>query len=545
MNKRLILLMAFFIVFYVAWQQLGIYLGYIEPPSVEQTVDETDPGALDQVDPNNPQSISDASDAVTEPAEETTEPAEPAIEQELVILENEELLIELDNRGGVIKRAMLKNFYESTKKERQIELISSEKYFPGEIILSDSSSTIDRMHRVEKPDERSIVFINPESGLTKTFKLEDGFKLSYKVESAPDTFYAVAAEGLQPIYPGDKLVPSIWDFGAISPKILHMAWSQDGDHEHETPDSDFSETTFEPYLKKDKIVQWAGVKDTYFANVLVPDKPASNLYVKREFRSYSLKEKPAIVPVVALEGSGTMQSFFYLGPIYDEELAQASPLLENLLSYGWAGALSKWLFYGLDFFHDITGNWGWAIIILTLLIRAILIPLTIPSVKSGYKMRQLQPKIEKIKKKYSGDDLETKQKLSQETFALYKKEGVNPFSSCFTMLAQMPVFFAYFSLLRSSIYLRQADWMFWVSDLSIKDGTYILPIIMGATMFFSTMAMPMPSADPMQAKMMKFMPVLFSLMFLGMPAGLILYMITSNVFTMGQTYFFKWRYHNE
>ena len=541
MNKRLIFLLIIFAAFYIGWIQLGWLLGIIKnvevetpvpPPSVEDIQDNR------QVEPNQ-NFEPEQSPAVTE----------TSVEREFVLLESREVTIELDNRGAVIKSAVLKNYFESNAKERPVSLVASSNHYPGELVLPTGGRTLDRLFAVEKPDSDTVIFTHQsELGtLKKTYRLEGDFSLGLKItwEEREEPFLMVVGVGLQPLVRGDKLRPGLLDFGAISPKILHYTWSQDGDHKSKTPEKKLNDAQFMPRLEESEIVDWAGVKDTYFANVFVPERPVDNLFVKKVERLIAGNDEISLIPAVAISGTQSLSGQFYLGPILDTKLADADPLLENLLTYGWAGLLSEWLFYALDFFHEHTGNWGWSIVILTILIRIVLIPLMIPSLKSSFKMRQIQPKIQKLKEKYKGDDLETKQKLSQETFKLYREEGVNPFSSCITALAQMPIFFAYFSLLRSSIYLRQADWMFWISDLSIKDPTYILPIIMGITMFFSTAAMPMPSADPTQAKLMKFMPVLFSLMFLAMPSGLILYMIASNIFTLGQTYFLKWRFYRE
>ncbi len=549
MNKRLVLVLVLSFAFILVWQQLGRYMGIVkivEQPAQEQAAEQTAPDSpapgpeVDATQPSNAASI--------EPTD--TEPVETAeiIEPQTVRLENDRLFIDLDNKGGVAVHALLKDFYATSKQERPISLISSKKYFPGEVVLADRE-TKDFMYKVEQASKREAVFTYSNGGMTitKTFTLEDGFKLACKVKTTgiAQPFYLVVAEGLQPLLPGDKLTPSMLDFGAISPKIMHYTWSENGDHESDTPNKKLSSEAFEPVLEEEAEIAWAGVKDTYFANVFVPDSAKRNLFIKKVERRIPQVEDPGIMPVIALQGQNEIGGYFYMGPILETELQATDPKLENLLTYGWAGLLSKWLFLALAFFHNVTGNWGWSIIILTFIIRVGLVPLTIPSVKSSYKMRKIQPKIEKLKQKYGGQDLESKQKMSQEQFKLYKEEGVNPFSSCFTALAQMPVFIAYFSLLRSSIHLRQAEWMFWIGDLSVKDPTYILPIFMGLTMFFSTLAMPMPTTgDPAQQKMMKAMPVIFSLMFLAMPAGLILYMITSNLFALAQTTILKWRYEH-
>lgn len=468
-----------------------------------------------------------------------------ALERETISLENERLILTLDNQGGVVISARLKSFFATNEKLETIQLVSSLLHFPGEIILNDKGSTLNRMYEVERPSANSVVFSLhfSEVSIRKKYTLAEGYRLEYEVEvSGPDgaaPFYMVVGEGLQPINPGERLKYSLMDLGAINPKIMKITWSENGDADSKSPDK-ADRTQFQPLLEKNGWLEWAGIKDNYFANVFMTEDSQIKAYIMAT--DILAGGKSLSLPVVAFQVEQSLKGTFFMGPVMKDILEQTDSKLENLLSYGWAGFLSKYLFWGLKKCNDLTGNWGWAIIMLTFFIRVLLIPLTIPGAKSSYKMKKLQPKLEKLKKKHGGGDLESKQKLSKETFQLYKEEGVNPFSSCLTALAQMPVFFAYFSLLRSSIHLRQADWIFWIEDLSIKDPTYVLPIVMGLTMFLSTLAMPMPGGDPMQQKMMKFMPVIFSVMFIGMPAGLILYMITSNLFALGQTNFLKWRY---
>ena len=545
MFKRFMLALALIILFMTLWTQLGKYLGYnrITPPQSEEVVD----GETREPEPIEQGSVveSQTTEEALEP--QTEEDLAVVIEPQTITLSNEQLILQLDNKGGVITQVQLVQFFESGARQEQVRLVNPLKHFPGEVFL-DEESTLGKMFEVvEHQPGKRVVFRgkHKDSVITKTFTLGEAFLLDLQVDvtrqGQPKPFKMVLAEGLQAVKPGEKLTPSFLDFGSINPKIMSYAWSVGGDEDTKGVKKQ-DRTRFLPLEVDPGKLDWAGIKDNYFANVFLPVSETSVPLAKITDLHFPGAEKPLALPVMALESNTSLEGSFYLGPMLQDQLVAASPSLENLLSYGWAGLLSKWLFIGLDFCHSLTGNWGWAIIILTFFIRLLMVPLTIPSIKSSFKMKKIQPKITKIREKYSGKDMETKQKLSQETFKLYKEEGVNPFSSCFTALAQMPVFFAYFSLLRSSIYLRQADWMFWINDLSIKDPTYILPILMGATMFLSTMAMPMPGADPAQQKMMKFMPVMFSLMFIGMPAGLILYMITSNLFSMGQTKFMKWRY---
>ena len=540
MGKRVILAIGLFMVFMIFWNKLAVQMGLIQKVPVEKPAVETVENSQDKPPVLEQKPVVETANLPD------VEPGE-VIERETILLENETSILELTNVGGLITRATLKDYYTESRTNKNITLVASGRYYPGEIVWENGGRTNEMMFKVAKPNQNQVVFTHQRGDLEiiKTYTMEDRFKLSCSVEvngAAPSqNFYFVVSDGLQPVLASDKLVPSFLDFGAISPKIMHLAWSESGDHEYKLPGK-IDENQFQPVVKKEHPIEWLGVKDTYFANIFKPTEPTHNVFGQKQNLFLGNSDKPSAIPIVSLKAEQSVTGFFYIGPILENELAAIDPEISNLLTYGWAGLLSKWLFKALTFFHSMTGNWGWAIIILTLFIRTGMIPLTIPSVKSSYKMKKIQPKIEQLKKKHSGGDLESKQKLSQETFKLYKEEGVNPFSSCITALAQMPIFIAYFSLLRSSIQLRQAPWHFWIYDLSIKDPVYVMPILLGVLMFLSTLAMPMPGGDPAQQKMMKIMPVVFSLMFFAMPAGLVIYMITSTLFTLGQTHFLKWRY---
>lgn len=540
MQKRLLLSFTMIALFMVFWSMLGQKLGYAPSSSAPEVETSDTEIATNEAVTNEskyePAEIAAASGEV---------PTEPVVEVALVttVLENDHLRLKLDNEGGVIREASLSTYFRSIKKENNVNLVFAFDHFPGQLLFADDKG-VPRRYEVEQPDNHTVVYRHKAGNreIVKSYSLKDGFKLRYEVKVSDGSgFMMIVGEGLESVAPGEKLTPSLLSMGAINPKMMYFAWSEDGDHETENVGKQ-SRDSFEPLLEEDATIAWLGVKDNYFANVFLPDEPIRNGLASVKDVFLIGGEDPISLPIMAMKAEGSLSGSFYLGPIEESELLAADERLVNLITYGWAGMLSKWLFSGLNWFHGQTGNWGWSIILLTMALRLMLVPVTAPQMKSSLRMRKLQPKIEKLRQKFGGDDLESKQKLSQATFKLYKEEGVNPFSSCITGLAQMPILFAYFSLLRSSFYLRQADWMGWVQDLSIKDGTFILPVAMGVTMFLSTMAMPMPSTDPAQAKMMKFMPVMISLMFVFMPSGLILYMITSNIFTLIQNTILKWRY---
>ncbi len=200
-----------------------------------------------------------------------------------------------------------------------------------------------------------------------------------------------------------------------------------------------------------------------------------------------------------------------------------------MVDYGWLTAIAKPLFWLLTFLHGIVGNWGWAIVALTILVKLAFFPLQAASYRSMAKMRKVQPRLNAIRERY-GDD---RMKLNQAMMELYKTEKINPLGGCLPILVQIPVFIALYWVLLASVEIRNAPWVGWIHDLSSPDPLYILPILMAGTMFLQTHLNPKP-ADPVQAKMMTFMPLIFSVMFFFFPSGLVLYWVVSNIFSIAQ-----------
>jgi YidC/Oxa1 family membrane protein insertase len=190
------------------------------------------------------------------------------------------------------------------------------------------------------------------------------------------------------------------------------------------------------------------------------------------------------------------------------------------------------LFHLLEWLHALVGNWGVSIILLTLIVKLVLFPLSAASYRSMANMRRVAPQMKRMQERYADD----RQKLSQEMMAFYKKEKINPLGGCLPMILQMPVFLALYWVLFESVELRQAPFYFWIRDLAIMDPYFVLPILMGGSMFL-TQALNPPVPDPMQARVMKFMPVIFTVMFLFFPAGLVLYWLVNNLLSLAQQWF--------
>ena len=219
----------------------------------------------------------------------------------------------------------------------------------------------------------------------------------------------------------------------------------------------------------------------------------------------------------------------FIGPKLQDQLAEAAPKLELAVDYGMLSFIAKPLFWLLDKIHDFIGNWGWSIVILTLLIKLVFFKLSETSYRSMARMRKMQPKMQQLKERF-GDD---RQKLNQALMELYKKEKINPLGGCLPILIQIPVFIALYWMLLESVELRHADFMLWINDLSSPDPFYVLPILMGLSMLLQQRLNPAPM-DPVQQKIMTFLPIVFTAFFLLFPAGLVLYWVTNNVISIAQ-----------
>ncbi|TKB51891.1 membrane protein insertase YidC [Ferrimonas aestuarii] len=279
---------------------------------------------------------------------------------------------------------------------------------------------------------------------------------------------------------------------------------------------------------------WVAMLQHYFVSAWIPVADQQNTLYSKIYGNegaIGVKQPLTVIPAGA---TMTIGSEMYVGPKNQDALSQLSETLNLVVDYGWLWFIAQPLHWLLMALQSVVVNWGVAIIGITLLVRGALYPLTKAQYTSMAKMRNLQPKMEELKKKF-GDD---RQRLSQGMMELYQKEKVNPMGGCLPMLLQFPIFIAFYWVLLESVELRQAPFMLWITDLSVKDPYYILPILMGISMFIMQKMQPMsPGMDPMQQKMMQYMPVIFTVFFLWFPSGLVLYWLVGNLVAITQQKF--------
>ncbi len=268
---------------------------------------------------------------------------------------------------------------------------------------------------------------------------------------------------------------------------------------------------------------WAAMVEHYFLSAWIPNPNQDFTYytkVNNDIYTLGMISSPI---TVAPGAQSQINAKIYLGPESIDTLKTVAPNLDLTVDYGILWFISIGLFWLLKHVHQLIGNWGWSIVIVTLLIKLVFYHLSAKSYRSMASMRKLQPRLQSLKERY-GDD---RQKLTQATMELYKTEKINPLGGCLPIIVQIPVFIALYWVLLESVELRQAPFILWIQDLSVRDPYFILPIIMGLTMFIQQRLNPAPP-DPVQAKVMMFLPVFFTFLFSSFPAGLVIYWIVNN-----------------
>jgi YidC/Oxa1 family membrane protein insertase len=405
---------------------------------------------------------------------------------------------------------------DASKKGRPVYRVSSD-----EAIIAEGQDSVSTSLRFV--DDAGNVF-------TKTFTLQRGaytVNVNYKVENNSASamnvqLYGQLKESLEDS--GTNLMMPVYRGGAFS--------SSDTRYKKHS----FDDMQDEP-LNLNTQGGWVAMLQHYFVSAWVPSPDQNNhLYstvLNNQFGAVGFK---APMQTIDANSTANIEATLWVGPKIQEKMAEVASHLDLTVDYGWLWFIAQPLFKLLLFFQSIVGNWGIAIILITFTVKGALYPLTKAQYTSMAKMRLLQPKIQALRERYGED----RQKVSKAMMEMYKEEKVNPLGGCFPILLQMPIFIALYWSLMESVELRHAPFMLWIQDLSVQDPYYVLPILMGVSMFFIQKMSPTTVQDPMQQKIMKVMPVIFTGFFLFFPAGLVLYWLMSNIVTLTQqTIIFK------
>jgi YidC/Oxa1 family membrane protein insertase len=352
-----------------------------------------------------------------------------------------------------------------------------------------------------------------------SFVIDVGFEIDNKSATAiqADGYFQLVRDGNPPV--GDS---------AMLPTYTGIAVYTDKDKFQKVAFTDVEKGKIN-YPKKSND-GWIAILQHYFLSAWLPANNVAREFYTRQIDN-GLYAAGVILPLGNIEaGAGaTLTVPLYAGPQEGDNLAKLAPGLDLTIDYGWLTVIAKPLFWFLQWLHHWVGNWGVAIILLTVTIKALFYPLSAASYRSMARMRVLAPRLQKLKDQYGND----RQRMNQAMMEMYKTEKINPLGGCLPVLVQIPVFIALYWVLLASVELRHAPFMLWIHDLSVKDPYYVLPVLMGATMVFQTYLNPAPP-DPVQAKIMKIMPIAFSVMFLFFPAGLVLYWLINNILSIAQ-----------
>jgi YidC/Oxa1 family membrane protein insertase len=483
-----------------------------------------------------------ATTAATPAQPQAAAPASVAATGKLVRLQNDVLQVDVDTVGGQVRRVeLLKHRAESDRNDSgNFVLLSSE---PGRVFLAQSG-LVGAEGVPNHNDPMTVVSQGPAAGgpagaVDLVLASEGGgVRLERRYRLLPGSYEIRVDNRVTNI--GDK---------PVAP-TLYMQLTRDG---NPAPGASGMYSTFTGpvvYTEAEKFQKidfgdiesgkarhatkadngWVGIIQHYFATAWVPEQGKQRQFYTRRIEN-NLYSAGALEPLGQIAPGQTVATpaKLFVGPQDQQVLEQVAPGLGLVVDYGWLTAIAKPLFWLLDALHGVVGNWGWAIVLLTILVKLAFFPLQAASYRSMAKMRKVTPKLMALRERF-GDD---RVKLNQAMMELYKTEKINPLGGCLPIVVQIPVFIALYWVLLAAVEIRNAPWIGWINDLSTPDPWYILPVVMAATMFVQTKLNPTPP-DPLQAKMMLWMPLIFSVMFFFFPSGLVLYWVVSNIFSIIQ-----------
>jgi YidC/Oxa1 family membrane protein insertase len=459
----------------------------------------------------------------------------PSTSEQTVTVETDLVRVGLSNRGGVIRSWELKRYHTSPPEKKPVQLVYQEGKFKGPLSITVANADTDKtiregLYNIET-DFTTLDAAHPVGHVTMQFHdpvthLGVEKRLTFHHDSYV-VDVSVAMEGVTEPYDvvlGTNFGIVEWGSGFIG--VIGLASRVDDKIEKETPEKE---------LERKGAVQWVALHDKYFLSVLMPKQGTAALAKNEGNKDVKIVSAGVQMAASGLASSVALQ--LYAGPKEYDSLRSLNVGLEDTIDFGFfifgswtvVKSVAKPIFYVLRFIHEYAYNYGVTIILLTMAIKLLFVPLQYKSYKSMKMMRLIQPKIAAVQEKYKGD----RDRLNKELMKLYKDQKVNPLGGLLPMILQMPVFVALFNVLYTTIDLRQAPFMLWITDLSMQDPYYVLPVIMGVTMFIQQKITP-TTMDPTQAKIMLVLPVGMTFLFVNFPAGLVLYWVTNNALTISQ-----------
>ncbi|MEE7564534.1 membrane protein insertase YidC [Vibrio cholerae] len=523
-SQRNILLIALALVSFLLFQQWQVAKN--PAPQATQQAQSTGaapaPSFSDELDPTPAQNV--------------------AAKAKTITVSTDVLTLSIDTLGGDVVSAKLNQYSEELNSPESFVLLQNTQGHqfiaqsglvgPQGIDVTSNNRpayqvSADSFTLAEGQDELRIPMTYQANGIdyTKTFTLKRG---SYAVDVVFDVANNSGSEATLGMYA--HLRQNLLDSGGN----LAMPTYRGG--AYSTSDVRYKKYSFDDMKDRnlsapnDVTVNWVAMIQHYFASAWIPrDEPQAQLY-SRVINNLGDMGIRTPNKTIANGDKAEFEATLWVGPKLQDQMAATAPNLDLVVDYGWLWFIAKPLHWLLSVIQNFVGNWGVAIICLTFIVRGAMYPLTKAQYTSMAKMRMLQPKLQAMRERI-GDD---RQRMSQEMMELYKKEKVNPLGGCLPILLQMPIFIALYWALMESVELRHSPFFGWIHDLSAQDPYYILPLLMGASMFVIQKMSPTTITDPMQQKIMTFMPVMFTFFFLWFPSGLVLYWLVSNIVTLIQ-----------
>ena len=470
-----------------------------------------------------------------------SDPGEAAAETAIITVRTDVLELQISARGGTLVRATVLGYpVEKDRPNDLVELLSPERSNLGLIrtgLRSATGATADQDTLFNTPRSEYVLGDADELVVPLTWADESGITIEKRFRFTRGS-YAIAVEQTlvnnsgEP-WRGDQYTQLLRRSKGIDRSMFDVdSYSFDGP---QTYNGDKAEKHKRDDLQDKGPVEfstsdgWVAAIEHHFLSAIVPEPGAPHVY------RVEVKGETMIASVVGAKRTveaGASEAFsrqLFVGPKIQSQLEELHDRLKLTVDYGWLTILSQPMFWLLAFIHDYVGNWGVSIILVTILIKLAFYKMTETSGRSMAKMRNLQPRIKALQERYKDD----KQQLSQQMMDLYKREKVNPAAGCLPILIQMPFFLAFYWVLIESVEMRQAPFALWITDLSTRDPYFILPLIMGAAMLLQQKLNPAP-ADPVQARVMQIMPIMFTGFFAFFPSGLVLYWATNTVLSIAQ-----------
>ena len=481
--------------------------------------------------------------------------AQPRAESQerTIVVENDLYRVEFSNRGAVVKSWKLKKYFDDAKPPQVLDLVHPDAAaqtngWPLAIALDD--------HELEAAANTGLYQISSPAATIQApadvqFDWSDG-KVEVTKKLHFDHSYVVRVETSVKVNGGAVTSGVAWlgGFGDVtvsnpSPiETVSTFYSENGKLTNVMAKKLQGPDKWPPGLWQGG-KDWTGIEDRYFTAVFLPGNPSLPGSLETRYwsvqRTIKVEDHEAQEPVPQIATATSAQPLalrLYVGPKDYDDLKKMNPPVHSLVQFGWLEFIADPLFHGLKWLHSYIPNWGWAIVVLTLVINMLLFPLRISSYRTTQKMQRVAPEIKQIQDKYKKYSMRDPRKaeMNKEVMAVYSREKINPVGGCFQMFLQMPIWFGLNTVLRNAIELRHAPWLGWIKDLAGKDPYFILPILMGLSMYLVSKMTPVTTTDPQQQMMMKIMPVTMAGLFMISPisSGLAVYILTSSLVGIAQ-----------